>query len=81
MSLEVEIQSYIMQEILPDAGESQVDADDLLIDSGKVDSMGLLNILGFVQEKYGVDLLAGGGPSDFESINTIAAAIRRAKGE
>jgi len=80
MSIEVELQGYIMEEIVPNTEGNAIVADELLLDSGRVDSMGLLNILGFVQQKFGVDLLAKGGPSDFESINAIAAAIRRAQG-
>lgn len=81
MAIEVELQGYIMEEIVPSTGGGAIAADEPLLDSGRVDSMGLLNILGFVQEKFGVDLLANGGPSDFESISAIAAAIRRARGE
>ena len=43
--------------------------------------MGLLQILGFIQQRYGVDLASTGGPSDFETVTSLAAAIRRSRGE
>lgn len=39
--------------------------------------MGLLQILGFIQERYAVDLLSAGTPKDFETVTAMAAAIRR----
>ena len=79
--IETDLQKYIMEEVLPDSGRSQLDFHEELLDSGLVDSMGLLNILSFVQQHYDVDLLASGGPKDFKSIDSIAGAIRIAKGE
>lgn len=79
--IETELQKYIMDEVLPDSGHAQIKFDDELIETGLVDSMGLLNILSFVQEKFEVDLLFSSGPKDFKSIHSIAGAIRIAKGE
>ena len=81
MSIELQLEGYIRDEIIPDTGDKAIAPDESLLDSGKVDSMGLLNIVGFVHEKFGVDLLASSGPNDFETISAMAAAIRRAKGE
>ena len=43
--------------------------------------MGLLQVLGFIEERYGVYLSETGSPSDFESVATLAAAIRQQRGE
>lgn len=79
--IETQLQKYIMEEVLPDSGNATLEFDRELIDSGLVDSMGLLNILSFVQQNFGVDLLMSSGPKDFKSIDSIAGAIRVAKGE
>jgi len=79
--IETQLQKYIMEEVLPDSGHALLEYDEELIDSGLVDSMGLLNILSFVQQNFGVDLLSSGGPKDFKSIDSIAGAIRIAKSE
>jgi acyl carrier protein len=78
MSIEADLQQFIASEtVLEDPGAG-IGLDDPLISSGKVDSMGLLQILGHIQQRYGVDLLATASPNDFETVQSLAAAIRRA---
>ncbi len=54
-----------------------VGREERLVESGRVDSIGLLQILGFVSERYEVDLLVLGSPRDLLSVAALAAAIRR----
>jgi acyl carrier protein len=79
MSLKSDLRQYIVTEILPgSAGESFADSDPL-VSSGRIDSMGLLQVVGFIQTRYGVDLLAGCEPKDLDSIDSLSAAIGRIK--
>jgi len=55
--------------------------DEPLIRSGRLDSMGLLQVLGFIEQRYGVRLTETGSPEDFETVAALAAAVRRARGE
>lgn len=78
MNIEDELIQFIQSVILTDAKKLDFSEEDDLISSGHVDSMGLLQILGFIDQKFGVDLMAaGGGPEDFSSVAGLAAAIRR----
>ncbi len=52
-------------------------ADEHLVETGRVDSLGLLQIVSFVDASWRVDLLSAGDPGDLRSIATLAAAIRR----
>lgn len=79
MSIETELQRFISEGILLDEG-NPVGPDDPLMSSGRVDSMGLLKIVVFLQEKYGVDVLASGSPEDFETVSALAATVRAAQG-
>lgn len=81
MSIENELLGYIMDEIIVDKQAEPVNFDEPLVARGRVDSMGLLSILNFIQQKFGVDLLATGNPDDVESIEKMAAAVRRARGD
>jgi len=81
MSIETELQEFIAAEVVADAAAGGVRVDEPLIRSGRVDSIGLLQILGFIQQRYGVDLASTGEPSDFETVTSLAAAIRRSRGE
>ena len=81
MSIETELQEFIAAEVIVDAAVGGVLVHEPLVRSGRVDSMGLLQILGFIQQRYSVDLASTGDPSDFETVTSLAAAIRRSRGE
>ena len=66
-----------VRELLREAGASRLGDEDALITSGRVDSMGLLQILGYIQQRYSVDLMAVGNPQDFDTVKALAAAVRR----
>jgi hypothetical protein len=55
----------------------QVGREEPLVESGRVDSIGLLQLLGFVAERWAVDLLVLGSPRDLQSVAALAAAVRR----
>jgi len=50
---------------------------DSLLGAGKIDSLGLMRLLAHIQQRFKVDLMAVGNPDDFESIQSLAGAIRR----
>lgn len=77
MNIEADIKQFITSELMADERSAKLADDDALISSGRVDSMGLLQILGFIQQRFGVDLMAVGSPTDFDSVKALAAAVRR----
>lgn len=50
------IKEFIMTEVNPELNLEQLDDDEPLIDSGIVDSLGVLRILAFLDESFGIDL-------------------------
>ena len=77
MSVEADIKQFIATELLSGERSAQLADGDPLISSGLVDSMGLLQILSFVQQRFGVDLMTVASPQDFDSVTALAAAVRR----
>ncbi len=75
MSIEGDLQRFIAAEVVLEGG---IGLDEPLISSGKVDSLGLLQILGHIEQKYGVTLLTSSSPQDFESVKALAGAVRNA---
>lgn len=69
---------FIAEEIAAD--RDGLRTEEHLIDSGRVDSLGLLQILSFIDTHWHVDLLGVGSPRDLASIATMAAAVRRERG-
>lgn len=72
------IHDYISQELLRGAREAPLSDEDQLIEKGIIDSMGIMSLLSFLEEKFslqipGEDLL----PENFASIATITNLIDR----
>lgn len=50
------IKEFIITEVNPELGLSSLADDEPLIESGIVDSLGVLKIMSFLDEAFGVDL-------------------------
>ena len=75
--LEAVINDYISQELVPDAALLPLANDTSLLDSGILDSLSLLRLKVFLEERFGItigstDLL----PENFASVNTVCAYLR-----
>ncbi len=73
------ILQYINEELL--FGDGEAVADDDLLATGLVDSMGVFGLVGFVNETFGIEV----PPQDilienFRSANDIASYVRRRLG-
>ncbi len=76
MSIEDALRRFVTDELLAGEPEARVDDDEPIVASGRIDSLGLLRLIDFAHERYGIDLMAVGGPDDFASIATMAACVR-----
>jgi hypothetical protein len=74
--IEDELRSFISGDLLGGVG-ARIEDDEALIATGRIDSLGLIRLLGHIQERWQVDLMASAGPDDFQSIATLAAVLRR----
>ena len=52
LNLRQALKDYISTELLDDAG--QIDDDENLLADGMVDSLGMLRLVGFIEETYGI---------------------------
>jgi acyl carrier protein len=50
------IKEFIVAEVNPDLNLERLEDDEPLLDSGIIDSLGILKILAFLDEAFGVDL-------------------------
>jgi len=67
-----------LSEILPDGRASTLGDDTPLRTSGLLDSMALLRLVGFVEEKFGIEVSAyEAGIENFDRIDDIAAFVLR----
>jgi acyl carrier protein len=73
-----EIKKYIEDVCL--LGEKEVGYDEPLLESGTLDSLNFLNLLGFVQKTYGVFINMNEiRPDQVDTVNEIAAMVDRYK--
>lgn len=78
MDAKAAIKYFISGEIIKKSLERPLDDNDQLVETGIIDSMGLMTLLTFLEEKFsiqipGEDLI----PENFASISTIAALVER----
>ncbi|HTZ93068.1 MAG TPA: acyl carrier protein [Streptosporangiaceae bacterium] len=75
--METVINEYISQELVRDPGLLPLADDTSLLESGILDSLSLLQLVVFLEERFGItvgdqDLL----PENFASVTTICAYLR-----
>ena len=75
--METVINEYITRELIPDPTLLPLANDTPLLDSGIIDSLSLLRIVVFLEERFGItmddaDLM----PENFTSVNSICAYLR-----
>ncbi len=81
MSVTEELEQFIVTELTQGRGIDSVAADEDLLASGVVDSHGVMELVGFIESRYGIvvdddDLT----PENFQSLASIAAFIERKRG-
>jgi acyl carrier protein len=68
----------LVSELVPNGGSSTLQDDTSLRSSGILDSMGLLRLVGMVEEKFGIEVSAyEAGIENFDRIDDIAAFVER----
>jgi acyl carrier protein len=78
MSVSTELTSFIETEITPGRAFGVLDPDDDLLSRGIIDSLGVAQLLSFIEERFGVavgedDLV----PANFKTISSIESFITR----
>jgi acyl carrier protein len=75
-SVNEDIRQYILSEFLPGETASNVQDDTPLRTSGILDSMATLRLVGYIEERYGIEVEAHEASVDnFETIGAIASFV------
>jgi len=76
-----QIKHYILTDIASDLNITLLEDDEPLLESGIIDSLGVLKILAFLEESLGLDLSSDQVKMEnFKSIRTIREMVDRQKG-
>ncbi len=71
------IMEFVLQELLPGEDPSHLDEDTPLLSTGVLDSVGIVMLIAFLEQRFGVVVHAREiRPDRFETIAAIAETVR-----
>ena len=72
------VEQFICTELAPDCGAAELPDDESLLDSGILDSLGIMTLLTFIEDRFRVRIPVDQvEPQNFESVATISTLIAR----
>ena len=81
-SYEPEVREFIVNNFLFGEGGSELSSYDSLLEKGLIDSTGILELVEFVQKKYGIRIEDHEiVPANLDSIDKLVRFIQQKKGE
>jgi acyl carrier protein len=70
------VTQFIVDEFAPDIDASELDPDFDLLENGIIDSLGLLTVLAWAEDRFGVTIDVGDiGEDDFRTVRAICSLI------
>ena len=78
MSVTQDLERFIIQDIMVGGKDVSLSPDESLIESGIVDSLGILRLVAFIEENFSVvvddtEVV----PENFETINAMSSLVER----
>ncbi|MFH1898221.1 MAG: acyl carrier protein [Candidatus Desantisbacteria bacterium] len=82
MNIEQDIRGFLREHLLMEEEVNGLVDEDSLLEKGIIDSTGIIDLVSFIEERYGIkiddeELL----PENFDSLRAIAGFINGKKGE
>jgi acyl carrier protein len=72
------IERFILDDLLQSSGKKSIDLDESLVSSGVIDSLGMLRLIGFLEQEVGLTIGDGEvAPENFETLRKIQEFIER----
>jgi acyl carrier protein len=82
MSVSADIEQFILSELTQGRGITEIDPQENLLSKGIVDSHGVMELVGFLEERYGITVADEDlAPENFESVASIEAFVQRKNGQ
>ena len=82
MSVSADIENFILSELTQGRGITEIDPQENLLSKGIVDSYGVMELVGFLEERYRISVADEDlSPENFESVASIEAFVQRKNGQ
>jgi acyl carrier protein len=76
VSIAAAIKRFVCTELAPDVPEAELPDEESLLDSGILDSFGIMSLLAYIEQEYGVEIPAEDiEPENFETVSAIAETV------
>ncbi|NUM46871.1 MAG: acyl carrier protein [Anaerolineales bacterium] len=76
MNIESSVEKFILEDLLSGSRSTKIGLDESLVSSGILDSLALLRMISFLEEKFGVTVNDDEVvPENFETINVIKSFV------
>jgi acyl carrier protein len=80
-SVEAKVRGYILENLLFSSNDAELPNDASLLERGIIDSTGVLEIILFLEEEFGVSIKAEQMlPENFDSVDNIVRFVDRLQG-
>jgi acyl carrier protein len=80
--VEQQIRHFVLENFMYTSDEGKLKNDDSFLDQGIIDSTGILELLMFVEETFGIEVQDEEVlPENFDSVDRLARYIREKTGE
>lgn len=78
MSILADLEKFLLEEVAVDTSRKSLEPEDDLLEQGVIDSMGILKLVAYIEETYGVqiddeDVI----PENFQTLASMASFIER----
>jgi len=81
MSVAAEVEQFVLQQLMSGSTITSIDHDEDLLGAGVVDSHGLMQLVAFLRERYGIGVPDEAlTPENFQTIAAIDAFVQRERG-
>jgi len=78
MTIQDQLKNYIMSQFLFEQDQQSLEPDDDLLNQGIIDSMGVLELINYMEETLGVQVSDEEiTPENFRSLNTLMNLVRQ----
>ena len=79
-SVKARVRAYILENLLFSSDPNELPDDASLLDRGIIDSTGVLEVVLFMEESFGLRVKASEMlPQNFDSVNAIVAFVERSR--
>jgi acyl carrier protein len=80
--IEEKLRSFLIQNFVLSDQLDQLSAEDSLLENGIIDSTGILELVFFVEDQFGIQIDTSEVlPENFDSIRALSAYIQRKQGQ